>query len=93
MTWGPFLSDLDPIERKARLRSLRALVKVLTGPRGEACRYALLLAEIDQDEDTLAAASAAFEKLPALDRRRILSSYMEVADAPIARCGSDRRCL
>lgn len=79
MTWGPFLPGLDRLEVKARLRCLRLAVKLLTGPRGEACRYALLLAEIDPDEDTLAAASAAFEKLPALDQRRVLSSYAEVA--------------
>lgn len=79
MTFGPFVPGLDRLEIKARLRCLRLAVKLLAGPRGEACRYALLLAEIDPDEDTLAAAAAAFEKLSALDRRRILSIYAEVA--------------
>ena len=75
MTWGPFLSDLDPIERKARLRSLRALVKVLTGPRGEAVAFALLRAEISgEDPEMLAEAEAAFGRLGTVDRRRILSS-------------------
>ena len=74
---GPFLSDLGPAERKARLRCSRLAVKIFTGPRGEACRYALLLAEISgEDPEMLAEAEAAFGRLGAVDRRRVLSSFV-----------------
>jgi len=76
MSWGPFLPELDPAERKARLRSLRALVKVMTGPRGEAAAFALLRAEIGGgDADLLAEALTAFGRLGTIDQRRVLSSF------------------
>ncbi len=78
MTWGPFAGDLDPAERTARLRCLRLAVKLLVGPRGVETRHALLVAEIDPNADTLAAAQVEFDRLSPLDRRRVLASYCEV---------------
>lgn len=79
MTWGPFLPGLDPAERKARLRSLRALVKVMTGARGEVVALAILRAEIAPDDiEMLSAAAATFDRLGSIDRRRILSNFAEL---------------
>lgn len=81
--WGPFRADLDPAERLARLRSLRALVRVLTGPPGKSVAIALRRAEIvGHHPDILAAAEAEFDRLGSLDRRRILSSFAEL-HAPV----------
>ncbi|TDR95669.1 hypothetical protein EV668_0053 [Enterovirga rhinocerotis] len=76
MTWGPFLPGLDPAERKARLRSLRALVKVMSGSRGADVEFAILRAEISGDDaDMLGEAEATFGRLGAIDQRRVLASF------------------
>ncbi|WP_375460583.1 hypothetical protein [uncultured Enterovirga sp.] len=81
MTWGPFVPGIDAAERKARLRSLRALVKVLAGPRGHDANLALLRAEItDGDSDVLRDAHAEFGRLSPLDRRRVLSTYQDIQE-------------
>ena len=46
-TFGPWASALDPAERLARCRSLRALVRVLAGPHGRDLAAALRQAEAD----------------------------------------------
>lgn len=74
--WGPFRGDLDQGERKARLRCLRAIVHLSTGPRGQALADLLLRAE--QDAELLPAALAALSGLDALDKRRIWSSYLSL---------------
>ena len=80
MTWGPFLPGLDARERKARLRSLRACLHLIAGPRGRVAGMALLRAEISGDQqDTLHDAAEAFERLTALDRRRVLSAFLSVS--------------
>lgn len=45
--WRPFAPDLDPAERRARLRSLRAIARPLAGPRAEAMNTFLRQAETD----------------------------------------------
>lgn len=71
--WGPWADDLDPGERLARLRSFRALARVLAGPRAvELCE---LLHQAESDESVLPAAADALERLAPVDLRRILSSY------------------
>ena len=72
--WGPFQRTIDQGERKARLRSLRACVRLLTGERGKECAYRLLKAEID-GEEALDAAEAEFGRLGSYDQRRVLASY------------------
>lgn len=74
--WGPFVTGIDPAERRARLRSLRMAVRLLCGPRGAGCRHRLQVAELAlSGPDELAEAEAAFERLGSLDRRRVLASY------------------
>ena len=71
--WGPFRPDLDPAERKACLRCLRAIVHLSTGPRGQALTDLLLRAE--RDDALLAPALSALASLDALDKRRVWASY------------------
>ncbi|MGE7415085.1 DDE-type integrase/transposase/recombinase [Methylobacterium tarhaniae] len=65
--WGPFVSDLDPAELRARLWAMRALVRVLTGPRGADLDIALYDAETD--ESALGSALTALDRLTPVDRR------------------------
>lgn len=78
--FGPFVSGLGPIERAARLRSLRAIVQLHCGPRGQAASRALHLAEENPDATGLAV--GALERLDALDRRHVLASYAKVSRTP-----------
>lgn len=78
MSFGPFLPDLEPGERKAQVRSLRALVRVLTGPRGKDAATALLAAEIAPDAETLSEAERTFDGLAPVNRRRVLASFAAV---------------
>lgn len=71
--WGPFADGLDTAERVARLRSMRAIVHLTTGPRGDALARELRLAE--RDPARLPAAVAALDALAALDRRHVLASF------------------
>ncbi|MCJ2065818.1 hypothetical protein MKK63_24380 [Methylobacterium sp. J-088] len=72
--WGPFRGDIDPAERKARLRCLRAVVHLSTGPRGQALADLLLRAE--QDAGLLPSTLAALSDLDPLDKRRVWASYL-----------------
>lgn len=75
--WGPFSPDaLEPGERLARTRALRAIVRLLLGPRG-----AELAGELEAAERSgiLDRAHAALERLAALDLRRVLASYGALA--------------
>lgn len=71
--WGPFRPDLDEAERRARLRCLRAIVHLSTGPRGVA--LADLLRRAESDPAALPAAIDALDRLAGLDRRHVLASY------------------
>lgn len=77
--WGPFADGLDPAERIARLRSMRAIVHLTTGPRGDELARELRLAE--QDLAHLPAAVAALDRLAALDRRHVLASFARLLRA------------
>ena len=67
--WGPFSDDIAPGERVARLRALRAIVRLLCGPRGAEAQAALLAAERRPEADP--AACAAVMALEPIDRRRV----------------------
>ena len=73
--WGPFAETLDPAERLARLRSLRAIAMGV-------CRWehklidALRLAETDMA--ALSEASDQFAALPALAKRRLWACYADL---------------
>lgn len=71
--WGPFRPDLDEVERRARLRCLRAVVHLSTGPRGADLADLLLRAE--NDPAVIPAALHALDRLAGLDRRHVLASY------------------
>ncbi|EHP94973.1 hypothetical protein MetexDRAFT_0138 [Methylorubrum extorquens DSM 13060] len=71
--FGPWSDRIDVTERVARLRSLRAIVRLTTGPRGD--RLADLLHHAEQDAAALVPALAALNHLAALDRRAVLTSF------------------
>lgn len=75
--WGPWALDLDPGERVARTRALRAIVRLLTGPRG--AELDTLLKRAETDDAALDHAVVALDRLASLDRRRVLSSYAGLA--------------
>lgn len=75
--FGPFARGLAQTERVARLRSLRTVVQLHCGPRGQAAARALSLAETCEDAGELAV--GALERLDPLDRRRVLASYQRIA--------------
>ena len=77
--FGPWADDLDEAERRARLRSMRALTRVLCGPRG--IELAAHLARAEHDPTALLAAHGALYRLPSRDRREVLTSYSALAHA------------
>lgn len=74
--WGPFRPDLDEAERRARLRCLRAVVHLSTGPRGT--NLANLLRRAESDSTALPATIDALDRLAGLDRRHVLASYADL---------------
>lgn len=82
--WGPFVRNLDECERKARLRSLRAITRLLLGPHGDVLERAILCAE--QGHVSLRTVLDAINRLPSWDRRRVLGSFggLMKAQAPCA---------
>src|SRR5436190_18308298 len=71
--WGLWSRDVDRAERIARLRALGAFVSLLVGS-GHPLIDMFRIAEGDEKATT--AALRAFDQLPALTQRRILSSYL-----------------
>lgn len=71
--WGPFHAAISHAERVARLRGLRAIVGLYCG-RMHPLVKALWLAETGDMVD-LEGALLELDRLPALQRRRVLSSY------------------
>ena len=84
--WGPWAAGLDPGERLARLRSLRARARVLAGPRAD--DLVALLVQAESDPAALVPAADALDRLAPLDMRRVLSTYSGLAQPlPPARRG------
>ena len=75
--WGPFLPNVEPAERLARLRGLRVAVRLICGTRGRDVEAALRQAE--RNDAALPNAEREFDRLASLDRRRILSSFGSAA--------------
>jgi hypothetical protein len=70
--FGPWIPGLDPIERTAQFRSLASLAALLIGshhPLISALRQA------ERDGDAAAQAIKLLDSLPALTRRRMLSTF------------------
>lgn len=78
--FGPFARGLDPAERTRRLWTMRAVVLMHCGPRGDVAARALELAEHNDAATELAI--GALDRLASLDRRRVLASYRRIADRP-----------
>ena len=81
---GSWVPDLDPAERLARIRGLRALVQIFGGlghPLGEA----LAKAEVDPSDEAALAAWEALMTMPSLKRRRILASFATLTRSSIRR--------
>jgi hypothetical protein len=71
--WGPFADGIEAAEQRARLRGLRALARILCGPRAaDLCR---LLAAAESDPAALEPAACALNRLASIDRRHVLASY------------------
>lgn len=75
--FGPWAADLDPAERLARMRSLRALVQVFCGARHPLVE-ALARAEVDPGDHAALEAWEALERMPARSRRNVLCSLAEL---------------
>ena len=71
--WGPFAPSLDLVERIGRLRTLRAIVHLTTGPRGQGA--ADLLRQAERDPAVLPRALDALTRMAANDRRHVWASY------------------
>jgi hypothetical protein len=76
-SFGPWVADLDPAERLARLRSLRALVQVFAGAKHPLV-VALAAAEADPTDEAALMAWRALETMPARSRRHVLASLAEL---------------
>jgi hypothetical protein len=78
LPFGPFMIGVDPTERTAQLRALRALTRVFAGevPAVE------LLRRAERDESLSSCALEEFDRIPALARRRILSSFSALHRPP-----------
>ena len=77
--YGPWAADLCEAERRARLRSLQAITRLLTGARGvEMCAH---LARAEHDPAALVAAHGALNRLASRDRREVLTSFAALARA------------
>lgn len=75
--WGPWAPGTPEAERRARLRSLRALARVYAGPRAlTLCRF---LAQAETDPDAMEPASVELNRLAATDRRNVLASYLRLS--------------
>ncbi|WP_155935294.1 hypothetical protein [Methylobacterium sp. 10] len=75
--WGPFALDLDPCEYRARLRTLRTIASMRLGPRGTGLTKILHACEIEPD--LLDIAVDVLNRLPSLDRRGVLASYLKIS--------------
>jgi hypothetical protein len=75
MSFGPWARDIDPAERLARLRGMRALALVH-------CRHETdfinTLRRAETDDKALPDAFDELERLPALRRRHLLATYAQL---------------
>lgn len=71
--FGPWAPELAETERVARCRAMRAVARLIAGPRSQALQTALRVAEADPWWAPHAV--SALNAMAPLDQRRILSSY------------------
>lgn len=72
--YGPWAADIDPAERKARLRAFRALVRTYAGPAGRELSEALRRAEASPE--ALEEAGRLLGSLRPIPMRHLLAAYM-----------------
>ena len=77
--WGPFAKGIDPAERLARCRCLRAVVHLTTSPRGETATRLLQVAE--WDPTAFSDAARAFNAMDAPDKRHVWANYARLSKA------------
>jgi hypothetical protein len=78
--FGPWADDITDAERRARLRCMRGLVRLLCGPRGRDLTDALAKAE--RDTAALAQASRELARLAPTDRRHVLATFAALHRQP-----------
>jgi hypothetical protein len=66
--WGPFVPEIDRTERIARLRALQA---ICNGLARQHCELIIALGEAETDHAMLHVASAEFDRLPAIAKRKL----------------------
>jgi hypothetical protein len=72
VTFGPWTTDIDPTERTARLRSLRAMALLMYRKHGD---LITALKKAEREEDWLPRALDELNQIPTLHKRRLLCSY------------------
>jgi len=75
MSFGPWARDIDPAERLARLRSMRALALLHCRQETD---FINTLRRAETDDKALPAALEYLNRLPALRRRHLLSTYAQL---------------
>ena len=75
--FGPWTSNLDAPERRARIRSMRAIALLLARPHRQLISA---LAAAESDPAALERAAGLLEGLPSLTRRRVLASYAKLSE-------------
>lgn len=73
---GPWAEGCSPAEKLARLRSLRTIAMCMFGATTPIAKPLFLAESLDPTE--MADALAALNAMPALDRRKLLASYMRI---------------
>lgn len=73
--FGPWVPGLEPGERTAQLRCLAGLAAVFRGSRDP---LVAALREAEHDAAALARASELIERMPALVKRKLLSTFGSV---------------
>src|SRR4051794_17286794 len=85
--WGPFTADLDPAERLARCRCLRAVVHLTAGPRGEEAAH--LLRVVERDPAILANAARALNAMAVADKQPRVGILCPPVQAPLRSARDD----
>lgn len=74
--FGPWAEGCSPMEQLARLRSLRTIAMCMFGARVPIAKPLFMAESLDPKE--MADALTAINAMAALDRRKLLASYMRI---------------
>lgn len=84
--FGPFRTQCGSIERRAQLRALEALVRVIVGPHPSIALMRRAESGMELEE-----AMASFDTIPILHRRHILASFAYLHQPEYTRRSNHRR--